>query len=59
MTTWNDKQAAKARQRRDSLAQLVADGSTVTGASRALGMSPAVGRKMWQRVCRDLGWQAS
>ena len=42
----------------DRLASKVAGGLDVRSASRAVGIPPAHGLMLWDRIVADLGWQA-
>lgn len=48
----------QAAPRMDALAELVADGMTIWGASRHLGITEARGNQIWARIRSKLGWQA-
>ena len=58
MSAHNDRQAELARIRRDALAELVAEGSTVKAAGQTLGLSREVANNLWRRIRADLGSQA-
>lgn len=49
---------ARARQRMDDLAQLVADGLTVAQAGCALGMTKGEQSRSWANIKKALGAQA-
>lgn len=47
------------RERLDNLADLIAEGATITAASKVLGISLARGSQLFKRIRDELGWQAS
>jgi len=52
------KSIDKGRSNRDALAEIVANGASVSEAGRALGISETTAFKHWKRIKADLGWQA-
>ncbi|XUU60662.1 hypothetical protein ACRAQ6_14050 [Erythrobacter sp. HA6-11] len=40
------------------IAELVAQGSSITAAAKAIGKSGSRGSQLWLAICADLGWQA-
>lgn len=50
--------SARARKRMDDLAQLVADGLTITQAACALGMTKGEQARSWANIKKALGAQA-
>jgi molybdenum-dependent DNA-binding transcriptional regulator ModE len=58
--TWfREKTAAEAAARRDELAELVANGSTLAAAAKAMGISFQRAGQLWKRIRDDLGGQAT
>lgn len=50
--------AAAAAKIRDTIAELVSEGVTLTAAAAQLGLSLSAASRHWARIRRDLGWQA-
>lgn len=48
----------KTRLTMDALAELVANGSTISGAGLTLGLTQSYADQLWQRIKRELGAQA-
>lgn len=47
-----------AARKRDRMAELIADGATITEAGAAVGVGQAQAFKLWRQVKDALGWQA-
>lgn len=54
----NARQAAEAALRRDELAELIANGSTIDGAATEMGIPFQRAKKYWQHIRNALGEQA-
>lgn len=46
------------RERLDNFAELIAEGVTITAASKLLGISMQRGSQLFKRIREELGWQA-
>ena len=50
--------AAKGSRDRNRMAEMVADGMTITAAGAALGVGQGAALKQWALIKAGLGWQA-
>jgi hypothetical protein len=55
LKAWQDKIKRDARRRMDRFAELLADGYTVTGASRELGITQQAGSLILKKIRQGLG----
>ncbi len=46
------------RDRLDNFADMIAEGVTITAASKSLGVSMQRGSQLFRRIREELGWQA-
>lgn len=53
-----DQTARIDRERLDALAEMMAEGMTITAASARLGVSMQRGSQLFKRIREELGWQA-
>lgn len=58
LSDYHAAQSALAAQTRDCLAEMVANGLTISAAAKALGVSQQRASQHWARIKRDLGSQA-
>jgi molybdenum-dependent DNA-binding transcriptional regulator ModE len=55
---YREQQKAEAAKRRDELAAIMENGSTLDAASKIMGISFQRAGQLWKRIRDDLGWQA-
>lgn len=61
MSRWSrpDMKQRIDRERLDNFAELIAEGLTITAASKIVGVTMQRGSQLFKRIRDDLGWQAS